>query len=134
MKITIERVSKVKQWKTGEGIGFYAAGEWYNCRVTDFVKTLQAGDTVEVEVKNGFINQETIKKVEPDKSYTEGIEDRHEDRQDGMALGNAKNCAANIVCALINSGKIADPEKVEEYLCKYTNYIYNLKPGELPFS
>lgn len=129
------------------------AGKWISGFAGDINKVWKIGQTVGIEIFTKekddkiYLNYKLDKEqpapdAKPPKTpYEEGIEERHEDRLDGMALGNAKNCATQIVCKLIEKGLCGTTDLAEEYLTKFTSFIYNLKPynketgeeGNIPF-
>jgi len=88
-----------------------------------------------------FIAQDPKSEAKPIEEYSrptnpieKGIEERHHDRQDGMALGNAKTNATQILVALINkSSKEFGKEEIKTVWNRLVDHIFFYKPEELPF-
>ncbi len=86
---------------------------------------IKKGDVINIKVtENGkYLNFELL----PDTHIEDGIEKRHQERNDGQAMGNAKTNACNIVVALINCGKVTTLDTAKEYIQKLTEFIFMIK-------
>ena len=70
----------------------------------------------------------------PKNPIEQGIDERHHDRQDGMALGNAKTNATAILVAMIGkASKEFGKEEIRTVWNRLVDHIYFYKPEELPF-